>query len=123
MRHALRLTLLVTALAGLLAGHSAQAQSYIFGPTNQSGLTASDFKLLDQAAARLFARPDLAPGVRENWKNPQTRSTGSVAVKSLFQRQNLGCMAVRYEALARGRPPNRTRELNWCKTPEGWKIL
>ncbi len=110
-------------LAALLAGApAAQAQFNPFGPTQQTGLVDSDYRALGDAMTRLLARPDLAPGAEEKWTNPRTKSTGSVSVMNGFERQDLTCMAVRYEALARGRPPVRTRELNWCKTPQGWKI-
>ena len=109
-------------LLGLLAAHSAQAQINPFGPPRQTGLTNSDFRVLDDATKQFLARPDLSPGAHEDWKNPETGSVGSLTVKNTLYRKGFDCLAIGYKSMARGRPPNRTGALNWCKTPDGWKI-
>ena len=53
-------------LLGLLAAHSAQAQINPFGPPRQTGLTNSDFRVLDDATKQFLARPDLSPGAHED---------------------------------------------------------
>ena len=109
-------------LAGLAMSAPAQAQINPFGDADKTKLSSSDFRVLDETTRRLLARPDLAPGIRENWTNPETKSTGSLTVKNRLHRRGLDCMAVGYRSMARGKPPNRIGALNWCKTPQGWKI-
>ena len=120
-------TLRFVALLGLLAFvpvvAPALAQINPFGDSSKTKLSASDFKVLDEATQRLLARPDLAPGAKESWTNPATKSTGTLTVKNRFQRNGMECLAVGYQSMARGRPPNRAGALNWCQTPKGWKIL
>ena len=119
----MRAVWLAFGLTALLAGAPAQAQINPFGDASKTKLSNGDFKVLDQATQRLLSRPGLAPGARESWTNPQTKSTGSLTVKNAFHRKGFACVAVGYQSMARGRPPNRTGALNWCKTPKGWKIL
>ena len=114
---------LILPLAGLLIGAPARAQINPFGDASRTKLTSGDFRVLDEATQLLLARPDLAPGVREDWKNPETGSTGSLTVKNRLHRRGLECVALGYQSMARGRPPNRIGALNWCQTPAGWKIL
>ena len=109
-------------LAGLLMSAPAQAQINPFGDASKTKLSSSDFRVLDEATQRLLARPDLAPGIREDWTNPETKSRGSLTVKKRFHRRGMDCMAIGYQSMARGNPPNRTGALNWCRTPAGWKI-
>jgi hypothetical protein len=107
----------------LLVAPPAFAQVNPFGDASKTKLSGSDFKVLDEATQKLLARPDLGPGIQESWTNPETKSAGSLTVKKEFQRKGLSCVAIGYQAMPRGRPPNRTNQLNWCKTPAGWKTL
>jgi len=120
-------TLRYLALLGLLASvpavTPALAQINPFGDSSKTKLSPGDFKMVDEATQRLLARPSLAPGAKESWTNPATKSTGTLTVKNRFQRRGFSCVAVGYQSMARGRPPNRAGALNWCKTPKGWKIL
>lgn len=117
------LALGLVALAGLLAGEPARAQINPFGPASKDKLTASDFTELGAATQRLLAHDDLAPGTRETWTNPETKSTGAVSVTKRFKTRDMNCVTIGYESMIQGQPPNRKGELNWCRTPEGWKIL
>ena len=101
----------------------ALAQINPFGDASKTRLSPSDFKMVDDATERLLARPGLAPGTKESWTNPETKSTGSLTVKNAFHRKGFSCVAVRYQSRARGVEPNQTGSLNWCNTPDGWKIL
>ena len=118
---------LILPLLGVLAcvpvAAPALAQINPFGDSSKTKLSASDFRVLDEATQRLLARPDVAAGAKESWTNPATKSTGTLTVRNRFQRNGMECLAVGYQSMARGRPPNRAGALNWCKTPKGWKIL
>ena len=108
---------------GLMAFAPAHAQLNPFGDASKTKLSNEDYEVLGEAVDRLLSNPDLKPGTRETWTNPETKSTGSVTVKNQFHRKGFSCVGVAYQSMARGRPPNRTGALNWCKTPDGWKIL
>ena len=108
---------------GLMASAPVQAQVNPFGDSSKIKLSNGDFKVLDEATQKLLSNPDLKPGTQESWTNPATKSTGSLTVKNQLHRKGFSCVAVGYQSMARGRPPNRTGELTWCKTSDGWKIL
>ena len=78
--------------------------------------------MLDDVTKEFLGRADLSPGTHEDWKNPKTGSLGSLTVKNTLHRKGFDCLAIGYTSMARGKPPNRTGALNWCKTPDGWKI-
>ena len=122
MRAPMRVLHFALPLLGVLAASSAQAQINPFQSSQKSGLSNSDFKALDEATQQFLARPDLSPGTHEEWKNPKTGTTGSLTVKNTLHLKGFDCLAISYKSMARGKPPNRTGALNWCKTPDGWKI-
>jgi len=107
-------------------GTSAQAQRNPlnpFGPGRGPRLNNDDFQLLDDSAARLLNKTNLAPGQEESWSNPTTGSSGTVTVTRSFARHGLNCQALRYRVSLKTVATPRIYDLDWCKTEKGeWRI-
>ncbi len=105
----------------LISGH-ASAQINPFGGAQGVTLSNDDFAIMSRAADKLLARPHLAVGSNESWKNPATGSTGTVSIQGNFARKALACHTLGYQVAPRGTPTDGIAVLDWCKTPQGWRI-
>ncbi len=88
-----------------------------FGPR----LTDPDYRHLADATNRLNAAPHPRAGQTLSWSNPQTGAHGTVELARIYRRQDTTCHAMRY----RNTPPHgrtQTYNLDWCASPEGWKV-
>jgi hypothetical protein len=101
------------------------AQLAGFYPITSDGvsLSNSDFGLLIDAANGLLRRPHLAQGNSASWDSPQTGSHGTISVAGTFRHQSMLCHTLVYETNPMASPSGNILRLNWCKTPDGWKIL
>ena len=113
---------LLLAAIFLSSGH-ASAQINPFGVAQGMTLSNDDFTIMNRAADRLLARPKLGVGSSESWKNPNTGSTGTISVQSNFTRKALACHTLGYQVAPRGTPTDGVAVLDWCKTPQGWRIV
>jgi surface antigen len=111
----------VVCSVALLLTTSAQAQINPFRSGSRAGLRPNDIKLMEEAASKLLAKPDLRVGSTEAWSNDSTGASGTVSVEDTNQHRGLTCHKVNYATSQRTRP-TRDTVVNWCKTPSGWKI-
>ena len=123
MRHAKTLGLALSAwiLGGL--GIAAMAQinpfwSSRFGPR----LTNRDVQELISATDRLNANSEARAGETVSWSNSANKAHGTVGITRVFESRGWTCHAIRYRTTLAARPP-RALDLNWCKTPDGWKVV
>jgi surface antigen len=115
----------LTITLGLAAAQPAAAQINPFAGQLANRLSNDDFRAMGDAVTRLLKRDPLPVGASENWRNPRSRSHGSVKVVRDFKHDSFACHAVDYSAIpgsGGGRSATHAT-LNWCKTPEGWKIV
>ena len=117
----LRRLLLMAASVALLGPTLAQAQVNPFRSSGRAGLRADDIKLMEEAASKLLARPDLSVGSTEAWSNDRTGASGTVSVEGTTVRHGMTCQRVNY-ATTRSGGQERDTVVNWCKTPAGWRI-
>jgi hypothetical protein len=96
--------------AGL--SQSAFAQINPFRGSRSTPLNNDDMAALTDATNRLLGNPQLATGASETWSNPQSGASGTVIAGHAVQRKGL----------VPGPTPQRTTNLTWCKTANGWKI-
>ena len=99
------------------------AQISPFRSDSRSGFTNEDFGLMQEAARELASKPGIAPGSSAPWTNQRTGASGSVTIASAFRNRGMSCYKVNYEGRPTPGQPERTTTVNWCKTPEGWKML
>jgi surface antigen len=104
---------------------SADAQLAGFYPITGDGVSLNngDFALLIDAANNLLRRPHLTIGDSTSWHSEQTGSHGTIRVKNTFHHGSMLCRTLVYETNPTASPSSSTIKLNWCKTPDGWKIL
>jgi surface antigen len=109
--------------ACVLLSAAAQAQVNPFRGSGGRGLSPEDNQLLFESVARLNAAEPGRVGRSEEWRNPQTNSSGTSTVLRVFHSGRMVCHLVRHSIIVAGRPPARNYRLTWCRTPTGeWKI-
>jgi hypothetical protein len=116
-----RRSVLVACSVVLFCPPLAQAQINPFRGGSRAGLRSDDLKLMEDAASKLLARPDLSVGSTEAWFNDRTGASGTVSVEGTTTRHGMTCHKVNYATLQQG-GRHRDSVVNWCKTPAGWKI-
>jgi surface antigen len=118
-----RLTLALLAGTGLLLPIAGQAQLNPFRSSWRAGLSNEDFRLMNQAAEQLRNKTNVPDGTSTEWSNTRSGASGTITIDSTFHSRGMLCRKMDYSAT---RPDGRapaTATLNWCKTPQGWKIL
>jgi hypothetical protein len=102
-----------------------RAQLTGFYPITSDGvsLNNSDFTLLIDTANSLLRRPHLARGDSASWHSEQTGSHGTISVTNTFHHDAMPCHTLTYETSPMASSSVNTLKLNWCVTPQGWKIL
>jgi surface antigen len=123
MSHLVRLTLAVGLSAAALAPAQAQFTGFYTIGSDGVSLNNDDFKLLIDSANELLRRPNLAQGNRASWQSTQTGSHGTISVTDTFRHGAMPCHTLTYETNPMASASANTVKLNWCKTPDGWKIL
>ncbi|MBS0560479.1 MAG: hypothetical protein JSR21_10525 [Proteobacteria bacterium] len=114
----------VTALAlGCALAQPAAAQINPFRSSFANGLGDDDFQRLSDASNALLNREHLEVGATEAWRNPATGAGGTITVTRNFTARGYACHALLYSSVPDEKRASRQTRLNWCKTPEGWKIL
>lgn len=105
----------------LLAGSSALAQFINPFPGIEVELLQSDMRAMQDSAMALL-NAGAKPGSDAAWENGETGRKGTVTMMAANTNQGLACHNVRYTIPVP--TPARVRDytLNWCKTPEGWRI-
>src|SRR3954468_15915007 len=71
----------VVCSVALLLTTSAQAQINPFRSGSRAGLRPNDIKLMEEAASKLLAKPDLRVGSTEAWSSDSTGASGTVSVE------------------------------------------
>jgi len=122
LRRAAFAAVTAVALGGALA-QPAAAQINPFRSSFANGLGDDDFQRLADASTALLNRDHLQVGATEAWRNPATGVGGTISVTRNFKARGYDCHGLLYSTTPdEARAPRQTR-LNWCNTPEGWKIL
>ncbi len=114
--------LLFTGIA-LSPAITAQAQVNPFRSSSGAGMTAEDSRMQNTAARRLVANSNPHDGATEDWKNPRTGASGTITVVNSFQKGDMLCRKVEFASETRNSQNPRKTQLDWCKTPQGWKIV
>jgi len=112
---------LVFLAGGLFATASAQVNPFWssrFGPK----LTEQDRQYLMDSTNKLNDSPNPRAGQSLSWSNPNTKARGTVELTRIYRHNDMTCHAVRYQNTP-SRSQTRTYNLNWCKSPDGWKIV
>jgi hypothetical protein len=101
------------------------AQLAGFYPITSDGVSLSngDFTLLIDTANSLLRQPRLAKGDSASWHSEQTGSHGTISVTDTFRHGSMRCHTLTYETNPMATSSANTVKLNWCDTPQGWKIL
>ena len=102
-----------------------RAQLAGFYPITSDGVSLNNaaFALLIDTSNGLLRRPHLATGDSASWRGEQTGSHGMISVTSTFRHQSMLCHTLNYEINPMAAASANTVKINWCDTPEGWKIL
>jgi hypothetical protein len=116
-RRCLSLVLIATCLAPPVL-----AQVNPFRGSRGTPLNAEDIAALTEATNRLLDRPQLVAGGTEPWSNAQSGASGTVTAGDPVRRQGMACRMLRYQMSVPGPNPERSVNLTWCKTKDGWKI-
>ena len=101
----------------------ARAQINPFRGSSGAGLTASDFHMQDTTARKLTQQSDPHDGETRNWTNPRTGASGRVTVVNSFKKGDMLCRKLEFASKTKGQGDERTTQVNWCQTPQGWKIV
>lgn len=113
-------TLIFLASGPFLAGR-AQVNPFWssrFGPK----LTEQDRQYLINGTNELNEGPRPRAGQSLSWSNPNTKAHGTIELLRVYRHNDMTCHAMRY----RNTPPRgqtRTYNVNWCKSPDGWKVV
>jgi surface antigen len=109
----------------VIAANSPRAQLSGFYPIGSDAVSLNneDFTMLIDAANGLLRRPHLAKGDNADWRNKQSGSYGTISVTDSFHHAAWLCHTLTYRTNPTGASQANTLHLNWCRTPEGWKVL
>jgi hypothetical protein len=96
-----------------------------FYPVTSDGVSLNngDFALLIDTANDLLRRPHLRRGESASWRSEETGSHGTISVTNTFRHEAMPCHTLTYETSPMASSSANTLKLNWCETPQGWKIL
>jgi len=109
----------------IVALHSGHAQLGGFYPITSDGVSLDngDFALLIDAANGLLRRQHLVKGDNASWRSKRTGSHGTISVTKTFRHDSMLCHTLTYETNPMTSPSANIVKLDWCDTPEGWRIL
>jgi surface antigen len=123
MSRVVQLALAVSLTTVALTSLHAQLSGYYPITSDGVSLDGADFALLIDAANGLLRQSRLTNGNSVSWRNEQTGAHGTVTVTDTSHHGSMLCHTLTYETNPKASPSANTVKLNWCKTPEGWKIL
>lgn len=117
--------LLATALLAIVpfASLPAHAQLSPFRAGGSGGFTSEDFRMQNNAARRLIGHTNPHDGASEKWQNPRSGASGTITILNSFERNGMTCRNVDFSATNRTRQGPQSIKVNWCLTPNGWKIV
>jgi hypothetical protein len=101
----------------------AQLSGYYPITSDNVSLDNGDFSLLIDAANGLLRQSSLTNGNSASWHNERTGSHGTVTVSDTSHHGSMLCHTLTYAINPVASASANSVRLNWCKTPEGWKIL
>jgi surface antigen len=112
----------VLAAIGLGAGAShAQSYSFFYGLSSVP-LTTEDIKIIERAAAPLFAAAPVG-GVAQ-WQNPDSGNSGSMTLRKVYELKGMQCREVSYTMKYSDRRLPSVSKADWCQQPSGeWKLV
>ena len=125
-RGAYFLRFFIAILCGLpvIQADAVHAQGRPYRNSNEEKLSKQDLDALEMATKELLDRPQLSNGAFEAWNNPNSGVSGTIVAGKALNRGGMACRQLTYYTTVPGPGPrsDRTTELTWCKTRDGWKI-
>jgi hypothetical protein len=109
------------AVAVMLAAAPACAQFINPFPNSDIEWRQSDLQAMQETATGLLNGTEKI-GSAAAWENGETGRKGTVTILDTNKFQNFTCHNLRYTIPNTYQERVRSYRLNWCKTPEGWKI-
>ncbi len=113
------LTLAVTAC---LAGPVAAQVNPFASSRALPALTEQDKQLVIDSGRQLNEAPSPAVGQSVNWRGAKGTAHGITSLTRVYQYRGLTCHALHYRIARSNQQPLRDYNIDWCKTPDGWKI-
>ncbi len=113
--------MLVVLAAGPFSAARAQVNPF-WSSRFSPQLTDQDRQYLINGTNELNEGPRPRAGQSVSWSNPNTKAHGTIELMHIYRRNDWTCHAMSY----RNTPPRghtRTYSVNWCKTPDGWRIV
>jgi hypothetical protein len=96
------------------------AQSLLPSLSARQGLTHADLDRMNNAAARLYENQNQPIGTVEQWRNPDTKNSGSVKLLRRFETNGMPCWLMEYTIqFERMKRHPRQYRVNWCRTAQG----
>ncbi len=109
-------------LVGACLSQAAMAQINPFRGTRGTPLNDADIAALTAATNRLLDQPQLSVGATDSWSNPASGASGTVTAGNAVHRKGMACRIIRYVNSSPGPRGQRSANLTWCKTKDGWKL-